>query len=320
MGRQHDCRPLVFLNRAGILISASGGWVRGLLAVLFAVATMVGCSVRSDPMVVGDAQTAVRVRTALVNDPGLGTTPIDVNVRAGVVTLRGMVRSVDDAAHAVTLIRDVVGVVGVRSELMVDITPPPVRERPETRLPALAPLPTQAPVRLFAVGVSANRSLSEEMPFTDASAVGPIFRFRPRAGFGPTLGFTWMEARLRALSGSSLLAAVRVRPVMAGVEYRVGQGRTTAAASLVAGYAFNRLDVDRDRAGAGRAIAVGNSFAWRPGGSVWFDVTPRVGINLFAGYLFTRPELTLASDSSVVTARFTANAAIFSVGIAYWVF
>ena len=294
-----------------------GAW---LIMLLVVTATFAGCSARTDPTVIVDAQTAARVRTALVNNTGLGTVPIDVDVRAGVVTLRGTVGSADDADEAVALVRAVAGVVGVRSELLVDSAQPPPRERPEVRLPALAPPPTQAPLRLFALGVSASRSLSEDTPFTDSSGVGPILRFRPRAGFGPTLGFTWIEARLRASSGAPPLAAVRVRPVMAGIEYRIGEGRTTAAASLVAGYAFNRLEIDRDRAGAGRAIAITNSFAWRPGGSVWFDVTPRVGINVFAGYLFTRPELTFASDASVVTTRFTANAAIFSVGIAYWVF
>ena len=55
------------------------------------------------------------------------------------------------------------------------------------------------------------------------------------------------------------------------------RGRVSAGASIVAGYAFNSLDIDTTRAGPDRAIAVGNSFAWRPGLSVWYDIAPRLG-------------------------------------------
>ena len=85
-------------------------------------------------------------------------------------------------------------------------------------------------------------------------------------------------------------------------------------------YAFNRLVVDTTQAGPGRAIAVTNSFAWRPGAWVWYDIFPRVGLNVFGGYLFTRPELTFADDESISSRRVNAGTAILSVGVAYWVF
>ena len=88
----------------------------------------------------------------------------------------------------------------------------------------------------------------------------------------------------------------------------------------MAGYSFNRLDVDTTRAGPGRAIAVGNSFVWRPGAVLWADVTRRVGINVFAGYLFTKPRVTFASDAAIVTERISASSVVVSVGVAYWIF
>ena len=290
--------------------------------VIAAAALVAGCiaGATTTTTVVGDAQTAARVKTALVNDTTLGTLPIDVQVRGGLVTLRGTVRSAAEIDRALALARAVPGVVSVRSALEIDESGSAKRAPSVPTLPALAPRPGGPPSRFVAAGASLSLANPARGALANATAVGPILRFRPRRGFGPTLGFSWIEARFRSGSEAPPLALLRLRPVMAGVEYRVGQGRLTAAASIVAGYAFNRLVVDTKRAGAGRAIAVGNSFAWRPGGSVWYDISPRIGMNLFAGYLFTRPELTFASDSSVVTRLVTANAAIVSVGAAYWIF
>ena len=95
-----------------------------VLTALLAVAVMAanGCGARSVPGVpaaVADAQTAVRVKTALVNHESLGTLPIDVQVRSGVVTLDGTVRSTDDVESARTLALGVAGVARVESRLQI---------------------------------------------------------------------------------------------------------------------------------------------------------------------------------------------------------
>ena len=270
---------------------------------------------------VRDAQIGVRVKTALINDVVLGTAPIDVAVQGGVVTLRGPVPSAADADRALALARGVEGVAGVRSELDVDAARPPPRDRPERPgLPALAPRPSDAPLRLIGVGVSGTGMFPARDTLTGATSLGPMLRLRPGTGLGPTIAFSWTRARFAAGSGVSSGTGLRVRPVMAGLQYGLGGGRTSAAASVVAGYAFNGLQADTGHAGAERAIAVGNSLAVRVGGSLWIDVLPRIGINVFGGYLFTRPELTLVSGGSVVTRRVTADTALVSVGVAYWVF
>ena len=107
---------------------------------------------------------------------------------------------------------------------------------------------------------------------------------------------------------------------MGGVEVGTVRGRFWAGASIVAGYSFNRLNVDTPRVGPGRAIAVGHSLVWRPGAAIWIDVANRVGINVFSGYLFTSPEVTFASDASIATERVSVNSATVSVGVAYWIF
>ncbi len=107
---------------------------------------------------------------------------------------------------------------------------------------------------------------------------------------------------------------------MGGVEYGVSRGRLSYGLSLVGGYAFNSIRVDDQRSGPGRAIGVDNSFAARAGVGMWYDVTQRVGVNLFVGYRFTRPRVTFASDTETITRRLNGDAVVVSLGAAYWIF
>ena len=325
------------------------GAVTTLLAVAAVAAT--GCSARSAPgapAAIADAQTAVRVKTALVNHESLGTLPIDVRVRSGVVTLDGTVRSADEVESARKLALGVAGVARVESRLQIgdpDQPPatgslppgsrntPPAVAGPSTvpdnvlpvagnsRLPALAPRPEEGPLRLVGLGASVRVTRPSEATLGGALTVGPLLRLRPRNGLGPAIAFNWTNTEIETgPGGQPALAAIQLRPVMAGLEYGVVRGRLAVGASAVGGYSFNRLDVDTARAGPGRAIAVGNSFVWRPGAVLWADVTRRVGINVFAGYLFTRPRVTFASDASIATERVSASSVVVSAGVAYWIF
>lgn len=292
---------------------------RGVVVVTALV--LAGCASRGPvSTAVADAETAVRVRTALVNDADLGTLQLTVVVRGGVVTLGGTVPSSAGVDRAVALVGGVPGVVRVESSLVVgEPDPPPAARR--DRLPALAPRPDGAPARWLGVGATLTRAWPGSDMLAPATAVGPLIRLRPRRGLGPTLALNWTENRLRrGPGGQPALAELRLRPVMAGLEYGVIRGRLNAGISLVAGYAFNSLEIDRSRSGPERAVDVGNSFVWRPGASAWYDVTSRIGVTLVAGYLVARPRVAFASDTSVSTRRVSANSVLFNIGIAYWVF
>ena len=307
-----------------------------LVAAAMLVVAVAGCGARAGrtaSAAVADAQTAVRVKTALVNDALLGTLPIDVRAEAGVVTLHGNVDSAGEVDLALALARGVAGVVRVESALTVgvsDETPddrrqrmrpvdPTVSTRP--RLPALAPRPEEGPVRIVGLGGSVRLTRPSETTLERTLVVGPLLRLRPRDGLGPTVAFNWTNTGIETgPEGRPGLAAIGLRPVMGGVELGTVRGRFWAGASVVAGYSFNKLSVDTARVGPGRAIAVGNSFVWRPGAAVWIDVTRRIGINVFGGYLFTSPKVTFASDTSIATERVDASSAVVSVGLAYWIF
>ncbi len=321
-GLPFGCLPARGVRWRGRAGGASGAAV--LLVVLVLATVTAGCAARSGPPAggnaVADAQTAVRVKTALVNDLELGTLPIDVQASGGVVTLHGTVVEEAQIERALAVARGVAGVARAVSELEIG-EPELTVERGEPTLPALAPRPEEGPVRLIGAGISVRRTNPSGDGLGHALSIGPLLRLRPRNGLGPTVAFNWTDTEIETSpSGRPGLAAVQLRPVMAGAEYGIVRGRFAAGVSLVGGYSFNSLDVETGVAGAGRAVAVGNSFVWRPGASLWYDVAPRFGINVFGGYLFARPAVTFASDTAVATHRLRANAVVLSVGAAYWIF
>ena len=314
-----DTRPAACQTRSRITAQRSRRLIAVVTLFLVAAAASSGCAARSRTAV-ANAQTAVRVKTALVNDVEVGTLPIDVEAAGGVVTLEGIVRTPDQIDRAVAVARGVEGVARVETALVIADPDPPVA-RPTPPLPALAPRPREGPLRLIGAGASVRLNNPAGDALAQELDIGPILRLRSGNGLAPTIAFNWTNAAIAdSPTGLPALATVRIRPVMAGVQYGFTRGRLGAGASVVAGYAFNSLDIDETVAGAGRAVGVGNSFVWRPGVTLWYDVTQRIGINLFGGYLFTRPKVTFVSDTAVVTHRLRANAVVISVGMAYWIF
>lgn len=266
-----------------------------------------------------DAQLTMRVKTALLNDPELGTQPIDVAVGGGVVQLSGRVARAELIAQAEQLVQRVAGVREV--ELTLTVGPPEFVGRDRLgRLPSLAPPETDEPLRLVALGAGATFGLPSNDSLGNGVGVGPVIRLRPRTGWGPSIGFSWTRTSLGETGGQEGLADLVVRPVMGGVEYGLSRGDAVAALSFVGGYAFNSLDVDNRRVGPTRAIAVQNGLALRAGLSVWYDITPRLGLNIFGGYRLARPQVTFAGDTQLTMRRVNADAVLVSVGVAYWLF
>ena len=91
---------LVLMSGAPLMVSACGG----------------GAAVNRT---IDDATTTTRIKTALLNDPVIDATKIDVETSAGVVTLTGVVKSKEEEAKAVELTRRVAGVRDVKSALKI---------------------------------------------------------------------------------------------------------------------------------------------------------------------------------------------------------
>lgn len=264
---------------------------------------------------VEDAQTAMRLKTAILNDEVVGTEDVRVDVVDGVAYLSGRISSeahrqrLADIARATPGVRDVRIDVNVRPEIAV------LRQQlsvePEDR-------ELRRPYNV-GVGLSA-RMMRSASALDDAVDLSPIVLFRTRA-WAPAIGFGWSTRDLAAAPGNhDALAKLRVRPVMAGVSYEHAFGRTAIVGSLVAGYAFNSVRPDEEAAGPLRAIRSSNAFAIRPGAAFRVDVTDRTAIQFSLSYTRCRPRVTYASDETVTAQRVNADAMTFSIGAAYWLF
>jgi hyperosmotically inducible protein len=93
--------------------------------VLIAPTATIGCGATSGGAVnrpmstTDDATISTRVKTALLNEPGVNATAINVDSSGGVVTLSGQVKSNDEEQKAIATARRIPGVKDVKSELKV---------------------------------------------------------------------------------------------------------------------------------------------------------------------------------------------------------
>jgi hyperosmotically inducible protein len=99
-------RALLILSLVGPITIACGGGGGGSAA-------------KPVSATLDDATITTRVKTAILNDPGVAGQKIDVNASAGVVTLTGVVKTKEEEARAIELAKAVRGVTDVKSTLQV---------------------------------------------------------------------------------------------------------------------------------------------------------------------------------------------------------
>jgi hypothetical protein len=179
--------------------------------------------------------------------------------------------------------------------------------------------------------VSVGGSLTFAKPTDDGvqSLIGggPLVRLNPRKGWGLAGGLSWFRADLDNPSGADgPFATFRVRPLMAGVAYTVGNQPTLVSFSIVAGPSWNRITFDDDYiatlpAGQVPSVSVKTSFAVRPGVNLTYTVAPRVALVGFGGYMFNRPDITYRNPAGQeVRKPWKADAFLVSVGAVYSLF
>jgi osmotically-inducible protein OsmY len=89
-------------------------WVVG---ALLCIAVTIACGGRSVTATVDDGTITTRVKTALLNDPEVDGTSIDVSTSQGVVMLSGRVKSAEEAERARAVAQRIPGVKRVDSTL-----------------------------------------------------------------------------------------------------------------------------------------------------------------------------------------------------------
>lgn len=287
----------------------------GLAAALVAVFGA-ACAKQMDASL-DDLQLAVRVKTAIINDPVVGTEDVRVEVVSGVVHLSGRLSSEAHRDRIEALARTVPGVRDVQIEMKLH----PELAVLSRRLPVEPRADDTAPQRWLAIGATVRFTRSSDDAVASVTDLTPFVRLRRSAGWRPDIGFGWTSRALEAgIAGAPALATVRSKPVMGGIAYQQPVGQASLSLALVAGYSFNSLDLDETRTSPVRAVGVSNSFAWRPSATLWYDVTNRVGLQVSIGYLATRPEVTFASPTELTTKTIDAGAVMLSIGGGYWLF
>ena len=156
---------------------------------------------------------------------------------------------------------------------------------------------------------------------------GPLVRLNPRKGWGIAGALNWFRADLENPNGDSGdFARLRIRPLMAGVSYTVGEQPLLVSFSIVAGPSFNKFSFRDDfvnglPSGLRPTADVETSFAVRPGVSITYSVAPRVGLVGFGGYMINRPDIVYRDIAGQeYRNRWKADALVLSVGAVYSLF
>jgi len=295
-------------------------------ALAAALAALTACTAAINPASIEAARTAARVKTALVNDPLIGTRVIDVRMDGTVVRLSGRVRSQEEVDRAVSVARSVSGITAVESQLRIESGPAPP---PDPIVPP--PDPTRGAAYEFAelekgppvlaLGAGVGWSNPGGSGYGHEFSISPLIRLGSGAGFSPSIAFDWFGTTLVAAPAPAVdTGNVRVRPLMAGVGYSVPIGRMLLTPSLVAGYAFNSLRLPEDGVVEGMPVGIDNSLAWRPGIAVWIDAGRHTSLNVTLGRVMTSPRVTFVEDSQFRIRTLSADTTILFVGLAYTLF
>ena len=157
---------------------------------------------------------------------------------------------------------------------------------------------------------------------------GGLVRLNPKKGWGVAGGLELVPRRRgRTRVTGQTFAKLRVRPLMGGVAYTIGEQPVLISFSVVAGPSFDDLDFDEDflnRLPPGPRVPeldAKNSFAVRSGVGVTWTVASRVAIIGFGGYSFNRPDLIYRSaDGPEYRNQWKADAILLSVGAGYSLF
>jgi hyperosmotically inducible protein len=289
--------------------------------VLASAAVLAGCRTAANPAAIQDAQVAARVKTALVNDPELGATTIEVRVTGGTVYLTGTVRTQDEAERAAALAKSVQGVRDVQPKLQVGAdSGVSGTASPRSGLPQVDEFQEGEP-RLLAVGASLGWSNPRDPSLDSRVSVGPLVRLGSGRGLGPALALNWFQTTLEGASPDpDIVSRIHVRPLMGGLSYTFASPRVSVSPSIVGGIAFNSLTVPETGVAGRIAVEVDNSLVWRPGISAWFDVSRRAAVNVSAGYVVTTLQVTFLENGRLVRHGVKGDTAILHMGLAYKVF
>jgi hypothetical protein len=120
---------------------------------------------------------------------------------------------------------------------------------------------------------------------------------------------------------------VKVRTLMAGLDYKMPRGKWNWTAGMSLGWAMNSVEVPwQARAIAETAgtpdlwVDAHNSLVWGPRFKGWYEMDRRISFMVESAYLVTRPELDVRANGVTTTRRLNADAFILKAGVVYGIF
>jgi len=309
------------------------GATQVLLLTLLVLAAAAGCSAAINPLHIEAARTAARVKTALVNDPLIGTRVINVKMLGSVAQLSGRVRSDAEAARAIELARAVTGVTQVDSRLQIGSDPldqtapaaadgdPPPSSAALSRGPGDELQELEDGPGVLALGAAVGWSTQRDLENSTGVALSPLIKIGTGSGLAPGVAFDWFSAYLPSTPDVRPdNGRVRLRPVMAGLAYTRALGRVAGTLSIMGGYSFNSLRVPGTGDVEHVPVDVSNSLVWRPAVEVWVPTGKRTAFNVLVGRVMTSPQVTFVEGGRLQNRRVSADLTVVLFGVAYTLF
>jgi hypothetical protein len=185
----------------------------------------------------------------------------------------------------------------------------------------------------FAVGTALNLKRASEEDARGSTGVGLLWRFGSgrSEGWGFKYGFSWYTADLDTAIGDSAhheFGKLRVRPFMAGYGYSKRLGRVQVSAKVLGGFALTSFSLSSPANAAFQSTlqtenvrtSVSDPLVLKPEVSAWINLNDKIGLNISAGEVFARPEVTISGPHGVLKRRVRADMFMVKIGAVYSVF
>jgi hypothetical protein len=173
--------------------------------------------------------------------------------------------------------------------------------------------------RQVGVSVSAVRVRPTDHDVDPTTNVGFAGGFFPSAGWGPAIGFGWVDTHIS--SQGTTIARLRARPLMGGVGYTWLHGRLATKASVTAGIVFNHASLDKAlvaQVPEPISLEVRNSFAVRAGVTLEYAIVRKLALKGSLNFFATRPTVVLKAAEGEITDRWDANNATLAFGVVFY--
>jgi hypothetical protein len=187
----------------------------------------------------------------------------------------------------------------------------------------------------FAIGADFKVKMTDRASHEDYAQgqLGPglLWRFgKSKDGWGFHWGLNWYAVKVERPIGGvpTELGELHIRPIMAGYGYTRNIRRYSITGDVLGGYAFGGIDLSDPAVAAYRRVlnvadayaTASNTFVLKPEIGVWYDVNKKFFVNVNAGYMIARPDITVVTVAGTDFRTARADQFILKVGVVYSIF